>query len=55
MKLTIRQLKKIISEAFEPRKIKVKDYSDYSDEQYLRRFIDLDHFERRPTGMLTHP
>ena len=55
MKLTRRQLKKIIREAFEPRRVKVKDYSDYSDEEYLRRFIDLDHFERRPTGMLTHP
>tara|TARA_B100000674_G_C37972114_1_gene977455 strand:- start:1957 stop:2850 length:894 start_codon:yes stop_codon:yes gene_type:complete len=58
MKLTRRQLRKLIKmvrEAFEPRRVKVKDYADDSTESYLSRFEDLDQHDRRPIGMLTHP
>lgn len=45
----------MIREAFEPRRVKVKDYAEDSNERYLHRFDDQDHYERRPMGMLTHP
>ena len=55
MKISKRKLIKMIREAFEPRRVKLKDYADDSTEQYLRRFSDTDHFDRRARGMLTHP